>query len=69
MIVHRLIPTIDVHVDKVGYCKALFIIDYGDQINSMWKCRVYETGKVVNAYDDQITIYDNPADGEKPINA
>lgn len=67
MIIHRLIPTIDVHVENIGYCKALFLIDYSDQVNSMWKCRVYETGKVVNAYDDQVTIYHNAADGEKPI--
>lgn len=68
MIIHRLIPTIDVYVQNIGHCKALFILDYGDQTNSMWKCRVHESGRIVNAYDDEVLLYPNYADGERELN-
>lgn len=67
MIIHRLSPTIDVYVREIGECKALFIIDYHEQNNSMWKCRVNATGKVINAYDDDILIQPNYADGETEL--
>lgn len=67
MVIHRLFPTIDVYIREVGECKALFIIDYHDQTNSMWKCRIYETGRVINAYDDDVIVHANYADGEKPV--
>lgn len=67
MVIHRLIPTIDVFVQNIGYCKALFLIEYGDQTNSMWKVRVYETGAVLNAYDDQVLVYPNQADAEREL--
>lgn len=65
MTVHRLSPTIGVYVRGIGHCKALFLLDYHEQNNSMWKVRVHETGKVLNAYDDDIIILANLADGEK----
>lgn len=67
MTIHRLNPTLEVFVQDIGWCKAFFLLDYGDQTNSMWKVRVNETGKVLNAYDDQIIIAANAADGEKDL--
>lgn len=56
---------IDVFVRGIGYCKCIAWIDYGQDVNTMWKCRVYSTGKVVNAYDDDIRIYPNAANSEE----
>lgn len=58
---------IDVYVRKIGYCKCIAWIDYGQEVNTMWKCRVYDTGRVVNAYDDDIMIYGNKASGETDV--
>ncbi len=62
--IHELKNPIDVHVKGKGYCKCIAWIDYGPEVNTMWKCRVYETGKVLNVYDDDIVIYPNAANAE-----
>ncbi len=59
--------TIDVMVRGIGYCKCIAWIDYGQQVNTMWKCRVYATGRVINAYDDDVIICGNMADGETNV--
>lgn len=62
--IRELSNPIDVFVQHIGYCKCIAWIDYGPGTNTMWKCRVYATGKVINAYDDSVMIYPNAADGE-----
>lgn len=60
--IHRLTPTIDVHT-PLGYGKAIAWIDYGEQVNTMWKVVLYADGSVRNFYDGQVLVYPNPADG------
>lgn len=64
MVVTELKNPIDVFIRKIGYCKCIAWIDYGPEVNTMWKCRVYETGRVINAYDDDVIIYPNAANAE-----
>ena len=54
----QLNPTIDVHT-PLGYCEAIFIIDYGVNVNTVWVCRM-AGGEVKHFYSDDIRIYDNP---------
>ena len=60
--------TIDVYIRKIGYSKCIAWIDYGSQTNTVWKCRIYETGRIINAYDDDILMYNNAMDGEDKLN-
>jgi hypothetical protein len=62
----QLNPTLDVHT-PLGYGKAIFLIDRSEQINSIWKVRMYKSGKVINFYDDDILIYPNKMDGESDL--
>lgn len=62
MTIYQLPIPIDVHC-PLGYAKCIAWIDYGPEVNTMWKCISYEDGSVRNFYDDQIVIYPNPADG------
>jgi hypothetical protein len=57
---------IDVHCPK-GYAKAIAWIDYGSDTNTVWKVRLYESGKVINVYDDEVLIYPNLMNGENEI--
>jgi hypothetical protein len=61
--IHELENPIDVHCPK-GYGKAIAWIDYGSSVNTVWKIRLYKTGRVVNVYDDEILVYPNAMDGE-----
>ena len=58
----QLNPTIDV-ATPLGEGEAMFIIDYGVNVNTVWVCRM-KGGKVKHFYSDDIRIYDNPANGE-----
>ena len=62
MIIHRLIPTIDVET-PLGIGKAIAWIDYGEQTNTVWKVVLYNGGMVRNFYDDDILLYPNYMDG------
>jgi len=64
----QLTNSIDVFIRKIGYAKCIAWIDYGSGVNTIWKCRVYETGRIINAYDDDILIYGNAMDGEEKLN-
>lgn len=66
MTILQLNPTIDVH-SPLGYGKALFLIEKSEQMNGIWKVRMYDSGKINNFYDDDIMIYGNKTDGEKDI--
>ena len=47
-----------------GYGDAIFIIDYGLEINSVWVVRL-SGGEVKHYYSDDIRMYDNPMNGNK----
>lgn len=62
MYIHELINTIDVET-PLGYGKAIAWIDYGSQVNTVWKVILYDSGMVRNFYDDDILVYPNKMDG------
>jgi hypothetical protein len=62
MTFERLIPTIDVHT-PLGYAKAIAWLDYGPDVNTVWKVVFYHDGSVRNFYDDDIKVYPNKMDG------
>jgi hypothetical protein len=62
MAIHELRNTIDVET-PLGYGKAIAWIDYGSQMNTIWKVVLYADGKVRNFYDDDIYVYPNKMDG------
>ena len=60
--IHELKNQIDVEC-PLGYGKAIAWIDYGSQVNTVWKVVLYADGKVRNFYDDDIFVYPNKMDG------
>lgn len=65
--IHELTNPIDVHCPK-GYGKAIAWIDYGSDVNTVWKIMLYKSGKIINVYDDEILVYPNYMNGESTIN-
>jgi hypothetical protein len=57
----RVDPTIEVHT-PLGKGRALFIIDYSLDINSVWLVRL-ASGIIKHFYSDDIRIYDNAMNG------
>jgi len=57
----QLNPTIDVKT-PLGDGEAMFLIDYGINVNTVWVCRM-AGGEVKHFYSDDIRIYDNPMNG------
>ena len=57
----QLNPTIDVKT-PLGDGEAMFLIDYGVHVNTVWCCRM-KGGEVKHFYSDDIRIYDNPMNG------
>jgi len=62
MYIHELINTIKVET-PLGYGKAIAWLDYGSDINTVWKVILYHNGMVRNFYDDDILVYPNKMDG------
>ena len=60
--IYELKNTIDVET-PLGYGKAIAWIDYGPQVNTVWKVILYVNGSVRNFYDDDIFVYPNKMDG------
>ena len=60
--IYELKNTIDVET-PLGYGKAIAWIDYGPQLNTVWKVILYSNGSVRNFYDDDIFVYPNKMDG------
>ena len=60
--IYELKNTIDVET-PLGYGKAIAWIDYGSQVNTVWKVILYANGSVRNFYDDDIFVYPNKMDG------
>lgn len=66
MVIYELRNPIDCHT-PLGYGKAIAWIDYGVDINTVWKVVFYEDGSVRNFFDDEIRIYPNKMNGEKIV--
>lgn len=58
----QLNPTIEVHT-PLGDGEALFIIDYGISVNTIWVVR-FPKGIIKHLYSDDIRVYSNPMNGE-----
>ena len=58
----QLNPTIDVHT-KLGDGEAMFIIDYGINVNTVWVVR-FAGGVIKHLYSDDIRVWGNPMNGE-----
>lgn len=61
-IIHELRNSIDVEC-PLGYGKCIAWIDYGPDVNTVWKVILYEDGRVRNFYDDDVYVYPNKMDG------
>lgn len=61
MMMLQLNPTMEVHT-PLGDGEALFIIDYGLNVNTVWVVR-FKGGVIKHLYSDDIRIYDNPMNG------
>jgi hypothetical protein len=59
--IHQFPTPIAVHTPH-GEGKALLLIDYELDTNSVWVVRL-KGGKVLHYYSDDILIYDNPMNG------
>ena len=53
---------IEVHT-PLGKGKAIAWIDYGIDVNTVWKVILNAEGNVRNFFDDQIYVYPNKMDG------
>jgi hypothetical protein len=62
MMIHELRLPIDVET-PLGYGKAIAWLDYGPDVNTVWKVVFYHNGSVRNFYDDDIYVYPNKMDG------
>ena len=60
--IHQLNPTIDVNT-PLGNGEALFIIDYGINVNTVWIVRM-KAGVIKHFYSDDIRVWGNPMNGE-----
>jgi hypothetical protein len=60
--IHELKLPIDVET-PLGYGKAIAWIDYGPDVNTVWKVILYHNGMVRNFYDDDIFVHPNKMDG------
>jgi len=62
MTILQLNNPINVHT-PLGYGKAIAWIDYGPELNTVWKVVFYHDGSVRNFYDTDIYVYPNKMDG------
>jgi hypothetical protein len=60
--IHELRNPIDVET-PLGCGKCIAWIDYGPDVNTVWKVVFYHNGSVRNFYDDDIYVYPNKMDG------
>ena len=64
MVIHELNNPIEIHC-PLGKAKAIAWIDYGPDVNTVWKVVFYKDGSVRNIYDDEIRVYPNKMMGGK----
>lgn len=60
--IHELRNPIDVET-PLGYGKCIAWIDYGPDVNTVWKVVFYSDGSVRNFYDDDVYVHPNKMDG------
>lgn len=60
--IHEIKSPISVHTPH-GEGIAIFLIDYGIDVNSVWVVRL-DGGHVKHYYSDDIRVYDNPMNGK-----
>jgi hypothetical protein len=58
----QLNPTVEVHT-PLGDGEAMFIIDYGINVNTVWVVRLPK-GVIKHFYSDDVRIWGNPMNGE-----
>lgn len=58
----QLNPTIEVHT-PLGDGEAIFIIDYGINVNTVWVVRL-DKGEIKHFYSDDVRIWGNPMNGK-----
>lgn len=58
----QLLIPIDVET-PLGYGKAIAWIDYGPDINTVWKVVSYKDGSVRNFYDNDVYVHPNKMNG------
>ena len=58
MHIHELKNIIDVET-PLGKGKAIAWIDYGSELNTVWKVVLYHNGMVRNFYDNDILVHPN----------
>jgi hypothetical protein len=58
----QLNPTIEVHT-PLGDGEAMFIIDYGINVNTVWVVRL-DKGVIKHFYSDDVRIWGNPMNGK-----
>lgn len=58
-----------VHVlTPLGEGNCLFIIDYGEMVNTIWPVHLFDTAQVKHFDSDDIRVYGNPMWGiEDPV--
>jgi hypothetical protein len=61
MYIHELKNIIDVET-PLGRGKAIAWIDYGTELNTVWKVILHDSGIVRNFYDDDILVHPNKMD-------
>ena len=62
MHIHELNNVIYVET-PLGYGKAIAWIDYGPELNTVWKVVLHDSGIVRNFYDTDIIVLPNKMDG------
>lgn len=62
MHIHELNNVIYVET-PLGYGKAIAWIDYGSELNTVWKVVLHNSGMVRNFYDTDIIVLPNKMDG------
>jgi hypothetical protein len=62
MHIHELNNVIYVET-PLGYGKAIAWIDYGSELNTVWKVVLHDSGIVRNFYDTDIIVLPNKMDG------
>lgn len=53
MMIHRIMPEIWVRTPR-GDGDALFLIDYGPSINTIWVVALYETGEIIHVDSSEV---------------
>ena len=64
--IHELKNPIEVET-PLGRGKCIAWIDYGSEVNTVWKVVFYKNGMVRNFYDTEIYVYPNKMDGGEII--